>query len=154
MPRSSASASTALLLSVAVSVTASGCVGVEQSAGPRPAATPVSPTAPRTDGRSRPQIEQPPGREVLQRVDPPRRPAPRSPAADVRPAVPPPRAEQPKPKPPPVRRPPAARPDAGATRPAPPSRPPAADVCALGEAYGGWQPDSPQAVICRKTYGR
>ncbi|WP_328316266.1 hypothetical protein [Streptomyces sp. NBC_00388] len=29
-----------------------------------------------------------------------------------------------------------------------------ADVCALGEGYGGWRPDSPQARICHQTYGR
>ncbi|MFJ3695872.1 hypothetical protein ACIPW9_17375 [Streptomyces sp. NPDC090052] len=28
------------------------------------------------------------------------------------------------------------------------------DVCALGEGYGGWSPDSPQARICHQTYGR
>ncbi|MEV8566490.1 hypothetical protein AB0436_13075 [Streptomyces sp. NPDC051322] len=27
------------------------------------------------------------------------------------------------------------------------------DVCALGKTYGGWRPDSPQAQICRRTYG-
>ncbi|MFB7863228.1 hypothetical protein [Streptomyces sp. NPDC056069] len=29
-----------------------------------------------------------------------------------------------------------------------------ADVCALGESYGGWSPGSDQARICRGTYGR
>ncbi|NKQ27809.1 hypothetical protein [Streptomyces galbus] len=28
------------------------------------------------------------------------------------------------------------------------------DVCALGKRYGGWRADSPQAVICERTYGR
>ncbi|MEU6173786.1 hypothetical protein ABZ832_17915 [Streptantibioticus parmotrematis] len=28
-----------------------------------------------------------------------------------------------------------------------------ADVCALGEAYGHWAPDSPAARICHQTYG-
>ncbi|MFI2435157.1 hypothetical protein [Streptomyces sp. NPDC018693] len=28
------------------------------------------------------------------------------------------------------------------------------DVCALGKKYGGWRADSPEAVICRQTYGR
>lgn len=27
-------------------------------------------------------------------------------------------------------------------------------VCALGEAYGRWHPDSPQASICRAAYGK
>jgi hypothetical protein len=29
-----------------------------------------------------------------------------------------------------------------------------ADVCALGRKYGGWKPDSPEAVICKGAYGR
>ncbi len=28
------------------------------------------------------------------------------------------------------------------------------DVCALGRKYGGWHQDSPEATICRETYGR
>jgi hypothetical protein len=28
------------------------------------------------------------------------------------------------------------------------------DVCALGRKYGGWQADSPEAVICKQAYGR
>ncbi|WP_329215007.1 hypothetical protein [Streptomyces sp. NBC_01485] len=28
------------------------------------------------------------------------------------------------------------------------------DVCALGRKYGGWQGDSPEAVICEQAYGR
>jgi hypothetical protein len=27
------------------------------------------------------------------------------------------------------------------------------DVCALGKKYGGWRSDSPEAVICDRTYG-
>jgi hypothetical protein len=29
----------------------------------------------------------------------------------------------------------------------------AQDVCALGKKYGRWRADSPEAVICRQTYG-
>ncbi|WP_329123193.1 hypothetical protein [Streptomyces sp. NBC_01353] len=29
-----------------------------------------------------------------------------------------------------------------------------ADVCALGEQYGGWHPGSDQARVCRGTYGK
>ena len=29
-----------------------------------------------------------------------------------------------------------------------------AHVCALGRRYGGWRADSPEATICRDTYGR
>jgi hypothetical protein len=28
------------------------------------------------------------------------------------------------------------------------------DVCVLGRKYGGWQGDSPEAVICEQAYGR
>lgn len=28
-----------------------------------------------------------------------------------------------------------------------------ADVCALGTGYGGWRTNSPEARICRETYG-
>ncbi|WP_308114650.1 hypothetical protein [Streptomyces sp. ISL-12] len=69
----------------------------------------------------------------------------------------------------PPRRPPPATPPKARPRPARPPRsapalpevPPAApgqrgegaDVCALGRTYGRWQPDSPEASICRQTYG-
>ncbi|MGA4847543.1 hypothetical protein ACOBQB_15235 [Streptomyces sp. G5(2025)] len=153
-------AAAALLVSVAVSATASGCVSVERASRSDTAATAAAPSVPRTDGRSRPQIEQAPAREAPARealvsVGPPRLPVAQSPAPVARPSAPAPRSEQPRPQPqsqprsqpPPVRRPPAARPDAGATRPA-------ADVCDLGETYGGWRPGSPEAVICRDMYGR
>lgn len=155
MHRSTTTTTAALLVSVAVSATASGCVSVERPPRSAPAATTAAPAAPRTDGRSRPQIEQAPAREALVTAGPPRSPASRSPAAVARTSAPAPRPEQPQPQPPPVRRPPAARPDAGATRPAPSlPPPPATDVCALGEAYGGWRPGSPESDICRDVYGR
>jgi hypothetical protein len=34
------------------------------------------------------------------------------------------------------------------------SVPNSSDVCALGRRYGGWRADSPEARICRDTYGR
>ncbi|MCT4353608.1 hypothetical protein M5362_10760 [Streptomyces sp. Je 1-79] len=41
-------------------------------------------------------------------------------------------------------------------RPPEPPEPPRspADMCELGERYGGWHPDSVQATICRGTYQR
>jgi hypothetical protein len=48
----------------------------------------------------------------------------------------------------PRRQPPAGIPDV------PRSVPKAPDVCALGTEYGGWRPDSPEAAICRRTYGQ
>ncbi|MEU7584035.1 hypothetical protein AB0B50_41375 [Streptomyces sp. NPDC041068] len=149
---------TALLVSVAVSATVSGCVSVERPDGARPAAVTAPPPGPRAEGKNRPQIVQAPAREALERMGPPRRhSAPPSRAAaetEPHPALAPSRPSRP--TPPPARRPAASRPDAGATRPAPSptSAAPGTDVCALGEAYGNWRPDSPQAVICRETYGR
>ncbi|MGV2915483.1 hypothetical protein [Streptomyces alfalfae] len=155
MHRSTTTAAAALLLSVAVPAAVSGCVSVEQPGGSGPTAATAQPSAPppRTDARSRDRAEQPPAREVLERMGPPRPHPPRSPVPATRPSAPPPRSDQP--APPPARRPPAARPDTGATRavPAPPApAAPRTDVCALGETYGGWQPGSPQAVICREAY--
>ncbi|MEV0123897.1 hypothetical protein AB0I16_20610 [Streptomyces sp. NPDC050703] len=159
MHRSTTTAAAALLLSVAVPAAVSGCVSVERPGGSSgiPAATAPpstpSPAPPRTEGRSRDRAEESPAREVLERMGPPRPRSPRRPAPAALPSAPPRHPDRP--APPPVRRPPAARPDAGATRAAPaPSAPavPRTDVCALGETYGGWDPGSPQAVICREAY--
>ncbi|MEU8956660.1 hypothetical protein AB0C93_20415 [Streptomyces sp. NPDC048518] len=158
------STTTALLVSVAVSATvaatASGCVSVERPTRSGAAAATASPPAPRADGSGRPRVVQAPAREALERMDPPRGPAHRTAAPEAAPAAhaPAPGHHPPSPPPPPApaRKPPAPRPDAGATRPAPHTTPAVsgADVCALGEAYGNWHADSPQAVICRKTYER
>ncbi|MFE0179170.1 hypothetical protein ACFWZ2_43385 [Streptomyces sp. NPDC059002] len=116
----------------------------------------MTPSAARTDGKSRPQIVQAPAREALERMGPPPRPAAEDAPVAHTPAAAPSHAPRPEHSaPPPIRRPAPTRPDAGATRPAPPTSAaaPGTDVCALGESYGGWAPDSPQAVICRDTYG-
>ncbi|MEW2530953.1 hypothetical protein AB0938_39520, partial [Streptomyces sp. NPDC047071] len=40
------------------------------------------------------------------------------------------------------------------TPPGPPPRPRGEPgVCALAQKHGHWDPDSPQAVICRQVYG-
>lgn len=162
------STTTALLVSVAVTATvsaaASGCVSVERPARSGAAAATGSPPAPRVDGSGRPRVVQAPAREALERMDPPRSPADRAATPETAPAAPahasahhpPPPPPPPAPAPAPARKPPAPRPDAGATRPATRTAPaaPGTDVCALGEAYGNWHPDSPQAVICRQAYGR
>ncbi|MGW2227880.1 hypothetical protein [Streptomyces formicae] len=155
----------ALLLSVAVSATVTGCVSVARPAPTEPAGATAMPSAARTDGRSRPQIVQAPAREALERMDP--SPSTQSPDPHARPPMKAPRADAPaaapartprpaRPAPAPVRGPASPRPDAGATRPAPATgdAAPGANACTLGETYGGWDPDSPQAVICRETYGR
>ncbi|MGW7052384.1 hypothetical protein [Streptomyces sp. NPDC054887] len=152
----------------AVSATVSGCVAVEPPASPAAVPAPDAPPLPR-GGAVEPQIVQAPAREALDaalrppkeaapgaerqetpavrrtaRPAPPRRPA-RLPAADPAPARPVPAAPAP---------PKAAVPVPRVLPSLPAPVPGGADVCALGEGYGGWQHDSPQARICRDTYGR
>lgn len=153
-----------IVAGVAVWAAVSGCVAVEPGAAPAP---------PSPSGRPaqvvEPQIVQGPAREVLEAVLPDgpaaAPPAPKSPRATARTApgnaprersemgVPPAegwgRAVPQQPRPP---RPPRTR---AMKPPALPSLPPVPvvrpDVCALGEDYGQWRPDSPEARICRKT---
>ncbi|MDL5200243.1 hypothetical protein [Streptomyces sp. ALI-76-A] len=149
-----------LLATVAVSAL-SGCVTVQHPPASGPAATP---SVPRPDARAQPQVVQAPAREALEMTGPSRRPepaAPPPPAAASAPArtrqEPPPRTHPPRPA-----RPEPRRPDAGQPRQPRveiPDVPEAApreqqDVCALGRKYGGWREDSPQTVICDRTYGR
>ncbi|MGW5610855.1 hypothetical protein ACWEWI_33185 [Streptomyces sp. NPDC003753] len=140
-----------LLVSVAVSALA-GCVTVQRP--PNPGQPPASsrPSSPRPDGSGEPRVVQAPAREALEMVGPSPRPSP-PPAAPDRAARPAPTA--------PHRT--AAAPPPQRTRPTPHVEvPPAVSnafpkdtgVCALGRRYGGWKPDSPEATICRDTYGR
>ncbi|MFJ4468723.1 hypothetical protein ACIP2X_14715 [Streptomyces sp. NPDC089424] len=146
-----------LLVTVALSAV-SGCVTVQRG----PAAVPSAP-APGPDGRTEPQIVQAPAREALELIGPSRRPgtaAPEShrptaqaPAAPARRAPSPraqsrPHSDPPSPQPRRPRQPPATVPDVA------PTLGTDTDVCALGRKYGGWRPDSPEAVICEQTYGR
>jgi hypothetical protein len=149
-----------LLVTVAVSALA-GCVTVQRPPAPGPSAAPVrpaSPSVPHPDGQAEQRVVQAPAREALEMVGPSRRPEsepprPRRSAAGGHPApvqpqhrgpeVPHPRPAHPehrRPQPPRVR-----VPDGPGRR--------TTDVCALGEQYGGWRPDSPQARICKHTYG-
>ncbi|MFF0447251.1 hypothetical protein ACFYT4_12715 [Streptomyces sp. NPDC004609] len=138
-----------MALWAASGLTASACVAVEPRPlpPPEPAITSPAPGA-------RPQIVQGPVREALDAppVPPPssapahppsaepsrvRQPSkPRAPEPAVRRAAPAPRPEPRVPLPP---------------LPAPPSIGP--DVCALGESYGGWRRDGPEARLCRQAYG-
>ncbi|MET7540981.1 hypothetical protein [Streptomyces sp. NPDC005507] len=126
---------------------------------PEPPATPPSapavPAAPRPDGRADPQVVQAPVREALNRMG-------RRPPATHSPSPEPTRA--PRPPQPPRHEAPHRSGPGHAARPAapPPHHPhtaaPAAPgvpgyVCALGHQYGKWNPDSPEARICRETYG-
>ncbi|MFF3885356.1 hypothetical protein [Streptomyces sp. NPDC001914] len=146
---------TATLLVAVVVTTLSGCVTVQRPAASGTPAAPARHTAPHTDSKEGPRIVQAPAREALERVGPspesspdtgarhrvappPRPVAPPAPPRHARPA--------PRPEPPHPRHRTAVRPGA----PAVPKRP---DVCALGRKYGGWTADSPEAVLCARTYG-
>ncbi|MFE9452990.1 hypothetical protein [Streptomyces sp. NPDC006739] len=146
----------ALLVTVTVSAL-SGCVTVQRPAtpGPVPGRAPSWPSAPRTDGSAEPRVVQAPAREALEMVGPSPRPENPGPAA----AHPPPAAPVTRrPPAPPLRPQPRPRPEhprhsRTAVPDDPRSVPGSSDVCALGRQYGGWRPDSPEAVICRQTYG-
>ncbi|MEG8280931.1 hypothetical protein [Streptomyces sp. AHA2] len=157
-----------LLVTAAVAALA-GCTTVRQPPAPGPSAPP---SAPRQEDRSRSPVVQAPAREFLQRIEESHEPEPAAApsgraappaAAATDPGRPPREARAPHPRPDRPR--PAAR---GPQRPrtgAPPDVsgpvrreageqvPGGTDVCALGRRYGGWRPDSPEARICRDTYG-
>jgi hypothetical protein len=154
VPRKSSSA--ALLLTAAAAVTAattSGCMSVRTPTAPAAPSPAVTAHAPRPDGHADRPLVQTPAREALKRTGPSPHHAPAAPAAPHTEAPPPP----PPAEPPTRRATPAPRPRKAAPDPVPPAvrKPPASgtDVCALGRRYGGWDPDSPQSVICRDTYG-
>ncbi|MEU6225096.1 hypothetical protein [Streptomyces sp. NPDC047042] len=163
-----------LLVTVAVTALA-GCVTVQHPSAPGPPPPPPAPSQPSVPpspvGRAEPQIVQAPAREALELIGPERGPtqaqrAPRAPVerhypAAATPAPPP--AAAPAPPPPPRRSKPKQRPPKPERRHTQPrvelpemSRPVRenTDVCALGRKYGGWGKDSPEAVICKETYGR
>ncbi|MEU9336300.1 hypothetical protein AB0D49_24475 [Streptomyces sp. NPDC048290] len=154
-----------LLVTVAVSAL-TGCTTVHRPAAPAPAATPVRPPVPEPDGSSGTQVVQAPAREALEMIGPDR-PSSAPPAPPARRSVPPPVTAPPPPAPAAPRAAPRPRTDPPAPRP--PRRTSAApdpaasieqevrrqtDVCALGRRYGGWDPNSPEARICERTYGR
>ncbi|MDG9707242.1 hypothetical protein [Streptomyces sp. DH10] len=162
-----------LLVTVAVSAL-TGCTTVRHAPVPGPPAAPSRPSAPQPEGRTQTQIVQAPAREALQLIEESRRPEPTAPA--TRPATPPAASPERMRPPPGIRevRPRPARPERPEPAPRSPRRPPtdlpdvsdsvrqdvhenipnSTDVCALGRRYGGWRADSPEATICRDTYGR
>ncbi|MFF9851569.1 hypothetical protein [Streptomyces litmocidini] len=150
-----------ILVGAAVAALA-GCVSVD-APPTAPTSAPAADTVPARDVA--PQIVEGPAREALEAAlpAPPQSAAPRAapPAARHRRTVTPSRPEEPHPAPVPRQRErprPAARPDL----PVPPKltglpgNPPVsrADVCDLGERYGGWGPGSAQARICHGAYDR
>ncbi|MFE5797297.1 hypothetical protein ACFQ8C_32605 [Streptomyces sp. NPDC056503] len=163
-----------LLAGAAVAVALTGCVAVDgppQAPAPSPAPA-TDPVRPAQDVE--PQIVlQGPAREALEAAlpSPARGSAP--PRGETRRATghaapPPPRAAAPSPSSPATAR-PTATPPARVSPPAAPEArelerlaeqlreaPPVTgkDVCDLGERFGGWDPASVQAGLCRGAYGR
>ncbi len=143
-----------------------GCVAVDTPPpAPAPASTPAaSANSVRPAQGGAPQILEGPAREALEAALP--APAPGA-TPSVRPAprpAHPPRtgAARPAPVPPRPERPARPVPDRPALTELPelpetrlPAAPPRsrAEVCALGERYGGWAPGSDPARICRGAYG-
>ncbi|MFE7901226.1 hypothetical protein ACFU3E_27740 [Streptomyces sp. NPDC057424] len=162
-----------LLLTVAVSAL-SGCTTVPHPPAPGPSAVPSRPSAPQPEGEAETQIVQAPAREALQLIEEARRRA--EPATSSRPAAPPAvasdhgttrpghrdvrprpaRPEHPEPAPHSPQRSHTGLPDVSESvrQDVHESVPNSSDVCALGRRYGGWRADSPEATICRDTYGR
>ncbi|MFI8893231.1 hypothetical protein [Streptomyces paradoxus] len=164
-----------LLLTVAVSAL-SGCTTVPHPPAPGPSAAPSLPPAPEREDAAEPQIVQAPVREALQLIEEAsRRPEPAASAS--RPAAPPASAPEPgtpqpgprgvRPRPARPQHPEPARRGAQRSHSGLPDVSESvrqdveksvphdnADVCALGRRYGGWRADSPEATICRDTYGR
>ncbi|MFI6085484.1 hypothetical protein ACIBBB_31745 [Streptomyces sp. NPDC051217] len=133
-----------LLLGVAVGGV-SACVAVEPEAGTGVGAVREAPPR-RTVA---PRIVQPPAREALEAAAPlARTPPPKLQAtsAAVRPPPEPPRRRAA------VQR---SAPTTARPAPAPPTALPdtGGELCALGERYGGWKPDSPESRLCEETYG-
>ncbi|MFF2522761.1 hypothetical protein [Streptomyces liangshanensis] len=135
--------------------TVSGCVAVDPGTAPVPRPETRTPVArPEVE----PQIVQAPAREALDAVlpVPERKSAPATPpdtgrtgraqpdTRSVHRSEAPPAKPKPKPREQPVER----------RRTLPTGTPHLIrDVCALGETYGSWSEDSPQARICRDAYG-
>ncbi|MFI1509808.1 hypothetical protein [Streptomyces sp. NPDC020597] len=148
---------TATLLAAMAFSALSGCVTVQHPAAPGPATAPFQPPVPEPDGRTGTQVVQAPAREALELAGPPRRPQPSAPSAGrprtagggpapgprSRPQARPDRPERPRHAQPRVELPDVAAEVRGST-----------DVCALGEKYGGWREESPETVICERTYER
>ncbi|MCX4760449.1 hypothetical protein OG562_05580 [Streptomyces sp. NBC_01275] len=139
-----------------------GCVTVQRPPLPGPVVAPSQPPVPRPEGQAETQVVQAPAREALEMVGPSRRPTPTTPTRQPRTA----KAAAPAEQQPPPR--PRSHPHPRPARPEPrrPTQPRVripdveeevrrnTDVCALGRKYGGWQGDSPEAVICEQAYGR
>jgi hypothetical protein len=149
---------TLLVTVAAVSVAVSGCTTVQRPPSPGIPSAPTPISEPRPDGSAEPQVVQAPAREALELIGPSRRPsAPTSTPRRTVPSAPAAaQADTPRHTPAePPRRPEPQRPDQRTVPRLPTHAAPVkTDVCALGRKYGGWNEDSPEAVICEDTYGR
>ncbi|MFE3522380.1 hypothetical protein ACFXOD_12415 [Streptomyces sp. NPDC059161] len=144
------------LLTAAAALTVCGCVSgcVSVQARPASAPPPAQPTRHDRDHDQRvgPQVVQAPAREALDPVMPPSTPPPRPATPKAAEPEAPTRRHHPRGRPGahghrPATHPPTMRPRPG------PALPPTGGICALGKGYGGWADDSPEARICRDTYG-
>ncbi|GAA2342374.1 hypothetical protein GCM10010431_77490 [Streptomyces kunmingensis] len=148
--------SAVLLWTVAAVVTAaatSGCMSVRTPTAPAAPSPSVTAPAPRPDGHADRPLVQAPAREALKRTGPSPHRAPAAPRTEAPPPPPPRTAAPPRRAAPRQPAPHTAPPRRKPAPPAAPKPPAQTDVCALGRQYGGWDPDSPQSVICRDTYG-
>jgi hypothetical protein len=151
---------TATLL-VATALTAlTGCVTVQDHPS-APGAPPSASARPGSEGPAGAQVAQAPAREALERVDAsgPSHPASgegrRTAGEEDSAGRPAPRPRPAHPAPHRTGRSHVGVPDArGVAKATSDAARRSTDVCALGERYGGWRADSPQAVICEGTYGR
>ncbi|MFE2964405.1 hypothetical protein ACFXKC_12180 [Streptomyces sp. NPDC059340] len=152
----------ATLLVTVATATLSGCVTVQRPPAHSLPTAPSRPSPPRPDGKAGPPIVQAPAREALELIGPSRKPSPSAPAPHRTPVPAPAAPQAPSPHPGAEQHPhpqphPHPRPHRSAPRtdvpPVAPEQPSSTDVCALGRKYGGWKADSPEAVICKGTYG-
>ncbi|NWF30386.1 hypothetical protein HW130_29740 [Streptomyces sp. PKU-EA00015] len=141
---------TAMVLVGVAACAATGCVSVEAQRAPGPTGSPAG----QPDKVVEPQIVQGPARDALEAALPKRTEAATSPPARLRekaamparpPQAPPPRPHSRAPQAPAVPRP--------KLPPLPEIPVDRGDVCDLGQNYGGWRADSPEARICRQAYG-
>ncbi|MBW1603293.1 hypothetical protein JJV70_14525 [Streptomyces sp. JJ66] len=138
----------ALLLAGAALAGAPGCVTVSAPEPPKPPAG-NAPGAAVPDGH----VSAAPSASAREAITTPQT---RPPAPALTRAASPPPARSARPAPAPPGHPAEAVPEPTASAPPPrrtPTAPSMGQVCDLGEAYGGWGPDSSTLELCRDTYG-
>ncbi|MCX5534930.1 hypothetical protein OG785_30815 [Streptomyces sp. NBC_00006] len=158
MPRTPSSTTILLTAAAAFAATASGCVSVRATpTTPKTHSPSASAPAPRPEGHAEHPVVQAPAREALEQLKPttPQHAPARHPEQPQQAAAPTPPRTAPKATPAPrltTAPEPRTAPELRHVKKVP-KAPAQTNVCALGRRYGGWDPDSPQSVICRDTYG-